>query len=300
MGVNILLNNFSSLSFLYVYAPPIYSFRTDSRTDSFSHSILPSSKDLFIMGDVSCHRSCWDSKDTSDPRGEEVFNWVIFSDLLSLNNPDIPTLLYRSSSSCSSPDIFFVPSSLALSCSRRVLQDLVSDHLPILLTVPLSPISHPNERPSYDFAFYFNTYCPSAEEYSSLFLSSSAALLAFLTLNAAKSSIHFSRIKHQPKAWWSPEVEEAISERRKALLPLTQVTKIVRLTSSLPDTPCLSSSRPRLRHSRRLALPSHLNLTLNFTLFFVLSLALLPHFTPLLNFPTVPLPGSLLQSSSIT
>ena len=106
-----------------------------------------------------------------------------------------------------------------------MLQDLGSDHLPILLSIPLSPVFRPNERPSSfnfqkarwdDFAFYFDSHCPSAEEYSSLSLSSVVALFISLTLNAAKSSIPFSRIKRPPKAWWFAEVEEAVSERRKA------------------------------------------------------------------------------------
>ena len=145
--------------------------------------------------------------------------------LLPLNDPDIPILLQRFSGSRSSHDVSFVPSSLALSCSWEVLQDLGSDHLPILLSVPLSPVFRPNERPfSFnfqkarwdDFAFYFDSHCFSAQEYSSLSLSSAAALFTSLTLNAAKSSIPFGRIKRPPKAWWSAEVEEAVSERRKA------------------------------------------------------------------------------------
>ena len=100
---------------------------------------------------------------------------------------------------------------------------LGSDHLPILLSVPLSPVFRPNERPpSFNFqkarwdgfASCFDCHCPSAEEYSSL--SSAAALFTSLALNAAKSSIRFGRIKRPPKAWWSAEVEEAASERRKA------------------------------------------------------------------------------------
>ena len=66
-----------------------------------------------------------------------------------------------------------------------------------------------------DFVSYFDSYCPSTEEYSSFFLSSAAALFTSLTLNAAKSSIPFGRLKRYPKAWWSNEVEEAVSERRK-------------------------------------------------------------------------------------
>ena len=100
-----------------------------------------------------------------------------------------------------------------------------SDHLLILLTIPLSPVFCPNERPPSfnfqkarwdDFAIYFDSHCPSAEEYSSLSLFSAAALFTSLTLNAAKSSIPFGRIKRHPKAWWSAEVEEVVSERRES------------------------------------------------------------------------------------
>ena len=225
VGVNISLNKSSSVSFLNVYAPPICSSPMDGRTDSFSPSILPSSRNLFILGDFNCHHPLWDSRGTSDPRGEEVFDWVISSDLLPLNDPDTPTLLHRSSGSRSSPDISFAPSTLAFSCSWEVLQDLGSDHLPILLSIPLSPIFHPNERPPSfnfqkarwdDFASYFDSHFPTAEEYSSLSLPSAAALFTSLTLNAAKSSIPFGRIKRPPKAWWSAEVEEAVGERRRA------------------------------------------------------------------------------------
>ena len=106
-----------------------------------------------------------------------------------------------------------------------MLQNLGSDHLPILLSIPLSPAYHPNERPSSfnfqkarwgDFVSYFDSNCRSAEEYSSLSLSSAAALFTSLALNAAKSSIPFGRIKRPPKTRWSAEVEEAVSKRRKA------------------------------------------------------------------------------------
>ena len=159
------------------------------------------------------------------PRGEEVFDWVISSDLLPLNDPDTPILLHRSSGSRSSPDISFAPSSLALSCSWEVLQDLGSDHLPILLSIPHSPVFCLNERPPsfnfqqarwHDFASYIDSHCPYAEEYSSLSLSSAAALFTSLALNAAKSYIPFGLIKRPPNAWWSAEVESAVSERRKA------------------------------------------------------------------------------------
>ena len=224
--INISLNNSSSLSFLNVYAPLFAPpQRMAEPTPFLPPSILSSSKNLFILGDFNCHHPLWDSRGTSDPREKEVFDWVTSSDLLPLNDPDTPTLLDRFSGSRSSPDISFAPSSLALSCSWEVLQDLGSDHLPILLSNPLSPVYRPNERPpSFNFqkahwdgfVSYFDSHCPSAEEYSSLSLSSAAALFTSLALNAAKSFIPFGRIKRPPKAWWSPEVEQAVSERCKA------------------------------------------------------------------------------------
>ena len=89
----------------------------------------------------------------------------------------------------------------------------------------LSTVFHPNERPpSFNFpkacwdgfASYFDSHCPSAEEYWSLSLSSAAALFTSLALNAAKSSIPFGCINHPPKTWWSTEVESAVSEKHKA------------------------------------------------------------------------------------
>ena len=86
----------------------------------------------------------WDSRGISDPHREDVFDGVISSDLLPLNDPDTPTLLHRLS-----PDISFAPSSLAFSCSWVVLQDLGSNPLlyqffyPSLSLRSFSPTSVP-------------------------------------------------------------------------------------------------------------------------------------------------------------
>ena len=175
--INISPNDSSSLSFLNVYAPPICSSPKDGRTNFFSLSYFLSSTNLFILGDFNCRRPFYDSKSTSYPSGEKAFDWAFSYDFL-LNDSDIPILLHRFSGSRSSPSISFTLFSLALSCPWEVLQNRGSDHLPILLTDFLSPIFRPNERISFfnfqkarwdDFAFYFDSHCLSAEEYSSLF-----------------------------------------------------------------------------------------------------------------------------------
>ena len=113
---------------------------------------------------------------------------------------------------CSCLDIPFSPSYLAPGKYFRIW---------VLITYQFFYLSlfRPNERPP-PFNFQksrwddFDFHCPSAEEYLPLF--SAAAIFTSLTLNAAESSIPFGRIKSHPKAWWSAEVEEAVSERRKA------------------------------------------------------------------------------------
>ena len=56
VGVNVSVNDSSSLSFLNVRAPPIRSSPTDSRTDLFFPFILPFSTNLFILGEFNFHR----------------------------------------------------------------------------------------------------------------------------------------------------------------------------------------------------------------------------------------------------
>ena len=133
--------------------PPLFTSPQQMAEPTFSSSILSSSRNLFIWWDFNCHHLLWDERGTSDPCGVEVFNWVIFFDLLPLHDPDTPTLLHHSSGSCSFPDISFACSFLALSCSWEVLQNLSSDHLLILLSVPLSPAYHPNKHPSHPSTF---------------------------------------------------------------------------------------------------------------------------------------------------
>ena len=196
---------------------------------------------------------------------------------------------------------------LPLLCSWEVLQDL-AHHLPILLSVPLSQIFRPNERPPSfnfpkagwdDFAYYFDSHCPSAEKYSSL--SSAAALFTSLRLNAVKSSIPFGRIKRHPKAGGLLRCKVRLLKEARLSLPFTHVMKIARLTSPLLDVLHLSSPRPRLRHGKQLALLFHPNQTQNLcTLFFALSLALLPHLLLLLISLTVPLTGNRLWSTPLT
>ena len=135
VGINIFLNNSSSLSFLNVYTPlPILSSPTEGRTNSFSPS-----RNLFILGYFNCHHPPLGLKEVryfqSPWEGSIRLGHLLWPPL---NDPDTPTHLNRSSS-----DISFALSSFSLSCSWKVLQDLVL----IIYQFFYPSLSRPNERP---------------------------------------------------------------------------------------------------------------------------------------------------------
>ena len=70
------------------------------------------------------------------------------------------------------------------------------------------------------YQFFYLSLSPRSSAPTSVLVSFSflrcCSLFTSLALNAAKSFITFGRIKRQPKAWCSAEVESAVSERRKA------------------------------------------------------------------------------------
>ena len=141
--VRVLSSNHSPLQFLNLYSPPIRSTPSDSRTRTFSPNILPNSPDNFILGDFNAHHPIWDSLISPDPPGNDLFRWITSSGLEILNDPASTTLLHHSTGSRSSPDISLAPASLAPHCKWRTLPGLCSDHLPIEIVLPFSPVRPP-------------------------------------------------------------------------------------------------------------------------------------------------------------
>ena len=131
-----------------VYVPPIRS-SSDSRPKSFSPFLLPSSPTTYIFGDFDSHHSSWGSHSPEDDSGKDLFDWLLSSDLLPLNNPEHHTLLHRATGNRSSPDLSLVPARIASKCTWQTLPDLGSDYLPISITIPTSPIINSFHRPPH-------------------------------------------------------------------------------------------------------------------------------------------------------
>ena len=134
VGVNISLNNSSSLSFLGVCAPP----RRMAGPAPFLAPFPPPGVSSFWETSVAIAPSA--TQEVLPTPAEVVgVHWVISSDLLPLNDPDTLTLLHRSSS-----DISFASSSLAPGrCFRTWVLTTCQFFYSSLSFRPITPTSLP-------------------------------------------------------------------------------------------------------------------------------------------------------------
>ena len=114
---------------------------------------------------------------------------------------------------------------LAPHCEWRTLPGLGSDHLPIELVLPLTPVHYPNTRsPKFNFKkARWNVYQSYIVEHLLSFdvdavnIHQAARSFSLFLVEAAKASIQFGRLGRSPKAWWSQEAESAVREQWRAL-----------------------------------------------------------------------------------
>ena len=215
VGVNISLNKFSSVSFLNEYAPlfappqrmaePIPSlppFFPPPEISSFwgtSIAITPSGTQKVLPTPAGRKYSTGSSLLTSSP--SMTLTHPLFSIAPLLTSPLLPLLWpFLAPGRCFRTWVLTTYQFFYLSLSLRsiaptsvplpsVFRKLAGMTLPPTLTLTVL-----QQRNTHLFPL----------------------LLLSLALNAAKSFIPFGRNKRPPKAWWSAEVEEAVSERRKA------------------------------------------------------------------------------------
>ena len=120
-----------SISITNVYIPP----ESSTHTRDFSKLVasLPSAQGL-VCGDFNAHHLVWDDVARSNERRTALFQWAEDNFKLVLND-GTPTRVFRDNqgSVFSSPDITLVDADAANSFDWSVLNELNSDHFPVLI-----------------------------------------------------------------------------------------------------------------------------------------------------------------------
>ena len=88
LAITVKIKGASPIHLFNIYVPPIRFSSSDSRPKSFSLFLLPSSPTTYIFNNFNCHYSSWDSHSPQDQSCKNLFDWLLSSDLLPVNNPD--------------------------------------------------------------------------------------------------------------------------------------------------------------------------------------------------------------------
>jgi hypothetical protein len=129
-----------------VYIPP----NRSGESDDLQLEQLTVSRDAFCAGDFNGHSPMWDAIQPEDARGALIADWMADNDLICCNELT-PTRTNRSTGNGSSPDIFIAPACWADALEWCTLEDMGSDHLPILIvaTCDVSVSRPPKSSPRW-------------------------------------------------------------------------------------------------------------------------------------------------------
>ena len=113
------------LKFTNVYIPP------KAEADI---SWIPIPTRGVIAGDLNGHSRLWDETQPADKRGEAILDYILLNDLAFLND-GTGTRINKDSLVESSPDVTLVNQTLEDKCKWTVMEDIGSDHLPIVTQI---------------------------------------------------------------------------------------------------------------------------------------------------------------------
>ena len=197
-----------------IYSPPNVTFDAHLHENNYRSTI--------VAGDTNAHSRMWGYQDTN-ASGENVQDFLNSSNFILLQTKDSPsTFFHRPSGACTRPDQTFISADLQSQCNWNVLDDLGSDHLPILISISMKKgIRKPTRRTAWNYSkANWNEFRTIANGmFSSFDLSEDVDKLQTkftkTVLSAAEKSIpKGSRAKYQ--VFWNGDLEEAVNKRRKA------------------------------------------------------------------------------------
>jgi hypothetical protein len=115
-----------------VYWPPV-SCTQGTRTHPAMELVgLPYGEKWLVMGDLNAHHELWDNLITRDERGVALGGWIGDHDMMVLNDGEV-TRRHSGTGRPSTPDVSMCHESMAAGICWRVMTELGSDHVPIVV-----------------------------------------------------------------------------------------------------------------------------------------------------------------------
>ena len=203
------------------YRPPIRSSSSDLRADFFDPGLFPRGPRVIVVGDFNAHHPLWDPFKPSDEAGERLDAWSLDADMTCVNS-GAATRFDPASSTPSVPDVTFVSDRLAPRCEWRCLEDVSSDHLPVLITLHMGHAlsSRPPKLQWCERKADWDRYAAEVLRALEPTVPTSQPLRALQSLEnaifrARSLSVPYGG-RRDPKPWWTEEADRACAAARAA------------------------------------------------------------------------------------
>ena len=204
-----------------IYSPPVKSTIENPKIDTFNPDKWPCKEFDMILTDSNAHSIMWDNSD--DTRGKTLEEWIAKNNMACINTGQ-PTHTNRSTKNEGAPDTTIVHSSMLDKVSWEVLNELNSDHYPIMLEYGNS-FPKVNAKVRYkwkiqqaDWSSYteqIEKSIPCKANYNNRKATKLEKTLRKKILSAARTHIGTKKVSNTAKGWMTPEIKEAISKRNK-------------------------------------------------------------------------------------
>ena len=218
-----------------IYIPPIRNTASERKRQRRAEVTLdrwPTGVDDIILGDINAHSALWDKtldekerNDEGTKRGGLVEEWMADKDMMTVN--DRNSTLNSTSGTSSAPDLSIVHTSKLDKFSWKTLDELGSDHKPILVTYePGVPIKNNHIIPKYkwklkdakweEFRAEIEEKMPDPNRNrKKKSLHKLEKFFRKTIMQAAKSKIGKKKIDNNTKPHLTTEIKEKIKERNR-------------------------------------------------------------------------------------
>ena len=179
--------------------------------------------DTIIVGDFNSYNTLWGSRYTSN-QGSVVEEFLDLNDLVCLND-DSPTFISDIHGTFSCIDLSLVSSKIASKCEWQVINDLNSDHYPIVIKYNI--ISDWSDSPKHipkwkldkaNWKGFFDS-CLNLDHASlfsdniDLFNKNITEAINYVAKRCIPETKAFSSLKNVP--WWNDDLAKSIKSRNK-------------------------------------------------------------------------------------
>ena len=196
-----------------VYNSPKYECKLPNLQDSIYQKTI-------LAGDFNGHSPLWGYSDYNST-GKFVEKLCGATNFYVHQTPETEaTLLHRAHLTLHRPDLTILSADLENTCQVEVLDDIGSDHRPILISIATSEKSKTNRRPRWNFKkANWNNYKELSDQLLSSIEEEEAesfnAAFVSAVLKASAQCIPRGSVKHF-KPFWTPTLEEAVKDRKEA------------------------------------------------------------------------------------